>query len=101
MPERGERTPAALCQEVHLRPSDGAIILHGRIDADSNQRSEGCFLRAGRLEVDISNFFPTCIPLLYPDKDLCASRKYDAQTQIWRMAVAEYYEISIGERKRY
>ena len=61
--------------------------------------ARGAFRAKGRLEVDISNCSTNCIILLYPDKNLCALRKYTANTQIWRMAVAEYYEISIGEAK--
>ena len=32
--------------------------------------------------------------------DLCALRKYVANTHVWRAAVAEYYEISIREAKQ-
>ena len=53
----------------------------------------------GSLEVDISNCFPNCALQLYPDKDLRALRKYAANTQTWRMAVAEYYEVSIAQAK--
>ena len=49
----------------------------------------------GYLDIDITNCFPNCILLLYPDRDLGDERKYSHNSPFWRRALAEYYDISI------
>ena len=54
----------------------------------------------GYVDIDITNCFPNSPPpLLYAARDLGAARKYAPNTPLWRRAVAEYYDIIIGEAK--
>ena len=53
----------------------------------------------GYLELDITNCFPSCILLLYPEKDIREVRKYVENTPLWRRAVADYYDINIADAK--
>ena len=42
----------------------------------------------GFTEVDIVNFSPTCVLLLYPDMEIPAVRKYTKYTAGWEEAVS-------------
>ena len=56
-------------------------------------------IRRGYLEVDISNCFPPCVLLLYPDMDIPSVRKYNKYKSLWRNAVSLYYEIPAQSAK--
>ena len=61
------------------------------------EREASCM--EGYLELDIANCPPSCILLLYPEKDIRAVRKYVEGAPLWRRAVADYYDINIAEAK--
>ena len=60
-------------------------------------RSEA--FRIDYVEVDISNCFPSCVLLLYPDMDIPSVRKYNKYTSLLRKSVSMCYEIPTRSAK--
>ena len=80
----------------------GPVILHTHNDprvlcCTKEAREAACM--TGCLDIDITNCFPNCVLLLYPDRDLGAVKKYVGNTHLWRRAVSVYYNISVDQAK--
>ena len=122
--EGNDRRPDQLAEFIRLHESVGDICRAGESRVDQKYaRKSICGVETGRmyarnvslqtltkeareaactagcLEIDITNCFPNCVALLFPDRDLGAVQKYVRNTHLWRRAVREYYNISADQAK--